>query len=112
MIKDRKSHILGEKVAQSPDLSSDSPRMGFPKEDRADLFHNLVKASLEGAESLTDEELQGNIYIYLLCVFLIVSQLMFDFDTDITTLDHSTVRGMVRRSYSALRLVQTELTRF
>ncbi|KAG8920957.1 hypothetical protein FRC02_000528 [Tulasnella sp. 418] len=52
MIKEKKDEILGNKESEKP--------------ERHDLFHNLVRASLTGDQPLTDEELQGNIYIYML----------------------------------------------
>ncbi|KAG9002284.1 hypothetical protein FRB90_011406 [Tulasnella sp. 427] len=61
MIKDKRSALLGEKA-----LADSSKAEKFEVDDRQDLFSKLVKSSLSGDLPLTDEELQGNIYIYLL----------------------------------------------
>ena len=38
---------------------------------RNDLFYNLVRQSMFGDEPLSDEQLQGNIYIFLLYASLL-----------------------------------------
>lgn len=63
MIKEKRGALLGEKTADNEDANAD---LKFELNERQDLFSKLVKASLSGEEPLTDEELQGNIYIYLL----------------------------------------------
>ncbi|KAG8891977.1 hypothetical protein FRB99_003201 [Tulasnella sp. 403] len=54
MTEERQKILRGE-VLTSPDDDA-----------RCDLFHNLIKASMEGDEQMSTEELVGNIYIYLL----------------------------------------------
>lgn len=63
MIKDKRGALLGEK-APVDDNANAEPK--FELDERQDLFSKLVKSSLSGEAPLTDEELQGNIYIYLL----------------------------------------------
>lgn len=54
MIDDREASLFANKEAVNEE------------DERADLFHNLVKSSLSGEQPLTKDELIGNIYIYLL----------------------------------------------
>jgi hypothetical protein len=76
MIAERKAEIHADQQNRDKPASSTKPR-------RHDLFNNLIEASVmdKGGDDeddcakgsapkvgLSDEELQGNIYIYLLCV--------------------------------------------
>ncbi|KIO31678.1 hypothetical protein M407DRAFT_218858 [Tulasnella calospora MUT 4182] len=63
IIKEKRGALLGENAPGNDEANAE---LKFEINERQDLFSKLVKASLSGEVPLKDEELQGNIYIYLL----------------------------------------------
>ena len=62
LISERKAEL-----APSPETTIEKPK----PEARYDLFNNLIQASVQDKEGggLSDEELAGNIFVFLLCAY-------------------------------------------